>query len=111
VYGVCSYVLKTAMVYSFAWKAATGVAAAEGLAIGGWGCSSVRAERAAAAQSAAALSRVRKEAERELATLRGLLRQKDADHNQEVRAGEAELLLAPGLLLVLVAVHLACTGV
>eukprot|EP00775_Hariotina_reticulata_P005233 gene5233-5469_t len=86
VYGVCTYVMKTAMVYSFAWKAATGVAAAEGLAIGGWGCSSVRAERAAAAESAAALSRVRKEAERELAALRGLLRQKEADNTQEVAA-------------------------
>jgi hypothetical protein len=83
-YVTISYMMKAAMVYSFAWKAATGVAAAEGLAIGGWGCSSVRKQKAAAAASAADLVRLQSAAAKELAALRGLLQQREAEHGQEV---------------------------
>ncbi|WIA32043.1 hypothetical protein OEZ86_002895 [Tetradesmus obliquus] len=83
-YLTLSYAMKAAMVYSLAWKAATGVAAAEGLAIGGWGCSNVRKQKAVAAASAADLARLQSEAARELAALRGLLQQREAQHGQEV---------------------------
>jgi hypothetical protein len=83
-YVTISYMMKAAMVYSFAWKAATGVAAAEGLAIGGWGCSNVRKQKAVAAASEADLARLRSAAAKELAALRGMLQQREAQHGQEV---------------------------
>ncbi|KAF8071106.1 hypothetical protein HT031_001188 [Scenedesmus sp. PABB004] len=83
-YSVLAYFLKAGIAFSLAWKAATGVAAAEGLAVGGWGLSTVRRERAAAAAATADLARVRAQAARELAALRGLLQQKEAEHGQEL---------------------------
>jgi uncharacterized protein YhaN len=83
-YITISYMMKAAMVYSFAWKAATGVAAAEGLAVGGWSCSNVRKQKAAAAAGAADLARLQSQAAKELAALRGLLQQREAEHGQEV---------------------------
>lgn len=74
-------------VYSLAWKAATGVAAAEGLAIGGWSCKNVRVQQAEAAKSAAELARLRKQAAQELTALRALLQQQEAAHTHEVREG------------------------
>jgi hypothetical protein len=90
-YVTISYMMKAAMVYSFAWKAATGVAAAEGLAIGGWGCSNVRKQKAAAAASAADLARLQSEAAKELAALRGLLQQRETQHGQEVSLQSLQL--------------------
>lgn len=75
----------TFQVYSLAWKAATGVAAAEGLAIGGWSCKNVRVQQAEAAKSAAELARLRKQAAQELTALRALLQQQEASHTHEVR--------------------------
>lgn len=91
-----AYMMKAAVVYSFAWKAATGVAAAEGLALGGWGCSSVHKQKAAAAQCAAELVRIRSQAARELASLRGLLQQREAAHEEQVRAGDRGASTASG---------------
>jgi hypothetical protein len=71
-------------VYSVAWKAATGVAAAEGLALGGWSCKAVRVQQAQAAAAAAELSRLRRQATQELAALQALLAQQDSSHKHEV---------------------------
>lgn len=71
--------------YSLAWKAATGVAAAEGLAIGGWSCKNVRTQQAEVDKAAAELSRLRQQAAQELTALRGLLQQQEASHTHEVR--------------------------
>jgi hypothetical protein len=79
-------VLRLLQVYSLSWKAATGVAAAEGLAIGGWSVRSVRAEQAATAAATAELVRLRARAEKDLALMRALLQQKEATHSHEVRA-------------------------
>jgi hypothetical protein len=70
--------------YSLAWKAATGVAAAEGLAIGGWSCKAVRLQQSEVAKSSAELARLRKQAAHELTALRALLQQQDASHTHEV---------------------------
>lgn len=70
--------------YSLAWKAATGVAAAEGLVIGGWSSKNVRVQQAEAAKSAAELARMRKQAAQDLAALRALLQQQEASHTHEV---------------------------
>jgi len=70
--------------YSLAWKAATGVAAAEGLALGGWSCRNVRTQQAEADKAAAEVVRLRKQATQELAALRALLQQQEVSHSHEV---------------------------
>lgn len=64
-----------------------GVAAAEGLALGGWSVSSARASKASSAAAAAELARARNAAGRELAALRALLQQREAAYGQEVGRG------------------------
>lgn len=84
VYGIMTYFLKMSMMYSLAWKAATGVAAAEGLALGGWSCRNVRTQQAEADKAAAEVVRLRKQATQELAALRALLQQQEVSHSHEV---------------------------
>jgi hypothetical protein len=85
-------VLLPLQMYSLAWKAATGVAAVEGLAVGGWSCKTVRVQQAEAAQSAAEASRLRQQAGQELGAMRALLEQHKATHTHEVR--EAGLVIS-----------------
>jgi hypothetical protein len=73
-----------AQMYSLAWKAATGVAAVEGLAVGGWSCKTVRVQQAEAAKSAAETVRLRQQAGQELGAMRALLEQHKATHTHEV---------------------------
>lgn len=78
------YVCTCLQVYSVAWKAATGVAAAEGLALGGWSCKAVRVQQAQAAAAAGELARLRRQATQELAALQALLAQQESSHSHEV---------------------------
>lgn len=83
-YSVLSLALQSSMIFSLAWKAATGVAAAEGLALGGWGVRSVCRERGAAAAVAEELARVRLQAATDTAALREALSARESEAGQRL---------------------------
>lgn len=68
-----AYIMKMSLVFSLAWKAAAGVAAAEGMALGSWSYGAVRDKEAAAGALAAANA----QHAREVASLQSLLRQEE----------------------------------
>jgi hypothetical protein len=81
VYAVMAYIMKMSLVFSMAWKAAAGVAAAEGLALGSWSYGAVRDKEAATGALAAAAA----QHAREIATLQSLLRQEEYRSRHVVR--------------------------
>ena len=83
VYAVLAYIMKISLVFSLAWKAAAGVAAAEGMALGSWSYGAVRDKEAAAGALAAANA----QHAREVASLQSLLRQEEYRQRHVVSGG------------------------
>eukprot|EP00877_Chromochloris_zofingiensis_P000881 jgi/Chrzof1/10794/Cz05g12100.t1 len=90
IYGVMAYAMKAAVAYSLAWKAATGVAAAEGLCLGGISCRSVRKNKLKADSTQDALAEEMQQHLKQVTTLTNRLKEAETKHDCEV-AGLMEL--------------------